>query len=48
MQSGLFELSSWMCKWDLELAIKKCSIMTFGNINTHSYTINNIQSNSLT
>ena len=42
MQSGLFELSSWMCKWDLELAIQKCSIMTFGNINTHSYTINNI------
>ena len=21
LQSGLFELSSWMCKWDLELAI---------------------------
>ena len=39
LQSGLFELSSWMCKWDLELAIQKCSIMTFGNINTHSYTI---------
>ena len=38
----IFELSSWMCKWDLELAIQKCSIMTFGNINTHSYTINNI------
>ena len=42
-----------MCKWDLELAIQKCSIMTFGNINTHSYTINNIQifkysNNSLT
>ena len=48
LQSGLFELSLWMCKWDLELAIQKCSIMTFGNINTHSYTINNIQLNSLT
>ena len=43
LQSGLFELSSLMCKWDIELAFQKCSIMTFGNINTHSYTINNIQ-----
>ena len=48
LQSGLFELSSWMCKWDLELAIQKCSIITFGNINTHSYTINNIKLNNLT
>ena len=47
LQSGLFELSSWMCKWDLELAIRKCSI-TFGNINTPLYTINNIQLNRLT
>ena len=44
----LFKLSSWMCKWDLELAIRKCLIMKFGNINTPLHTINNIQLNSLT
>ena len=48
LQSVLFELSFWMCKWDLELAITIMFNSTFGNINTPVYTINNIQLNSLT